>query len=211
MQLCWLLDRKSLFNRIWRINAKSYPFTHAFMGVRFKVVRESACMACKRSPVRSRYSPPKKALYFVGSMVLFFFAEAGFGGLHCFACTIFRLFAGGSYTTPNFWLYTVFKKECLPPGFSAGCYIIPFNVQRMWASGRIREKRMKVLRTFWSSCVENRCFCLVPLVLAAAKNILTRSWRPCRKICTAATRWSAASCVRERCRCLYASGMICSL
>ena len=44
----------------------------------------------------------KKALYFVGSMVLFFFAEAGFWGLHCFACTGFRLFAGGSYTTPNF-------------------------------------------------------------------------------------------------------------
>ena len=31
-----MLDRKSLFNRIWRINAKSYPFTHAFMGVRFR-------------------------------------------------------------------------------------------------------------------------------------------------------------------------------
>ena len=33
----------------------------------------------------------KKALYFVGSMVLFFFAEADFWGLHCFACTVFRL------------------------------------------------------------------------------------------------------------------------
>ena len=60
MLLCWLLDRKSLFNRIWRINAKSHPFAHAFLGVRFKVVQESACMACKRSAVRSRYSPPKK-------------------------------------------------------------------------------------------------------------------------------------------------------
>ena len=53
----------------------------------------------------------KKALYFVGSMVLFFFAEADFWGLHCFACT-------------------VFKKECLLPSFSAGCCIIPFNVRR---------------------------------------------------------------------------------
>ena len=42
MQLCWLLDRKSLFNRIWRIDVKSHPFAHAFMGVGFKVVRESA-------------------------------------------------------------------------------------------------------------------------------------------------------------------------
>ena len=37
-------------------------------------------MACKRSPVRSRYSPPQKALYFVGSMVLFFFVKAEIGG-----------------------------------------------------------------------------------------------------------------------------------
>ena len=33
----------------------------------------------------------KKALYFVGSMVLFFFTEADFWGLHCFACTVFGL------------------------------------------------------------------------------------------------------------------------
>ena len=44
----------------------------------------------------------KKALYFVGSMVLFFLLNPVFWGLHCFACTVFRLFAGGSYTTPNF-------------------------------------------------------------------------------------------------------------
>ena len=30
----------------------------------------------------------KKALYFVGSMVLFF-ADADFLGLYCFACTVF--------------------------------------------------------------------------------------------------------------------------
>ena len=50
MQLCWLLDRKTLFNRIWRINAKSYPFTHAFLGVRFKVVRE---------PKQCAHAPPQ--------------------------------------------------------------------------------------------------------------------------------------------------------
>ena len=33
----------------------------------------------------------KKALYFVGSMVLFFFLKPVFGGLHCFVCTVFRL------------------------------------------------------------------------------------------------------------------------
>jgi hypothetical protein len=86
-------------------------------------------MACKRSAVRSRYSPPKSTVL-RRKYGAFLFAEAGFWGLHCFSCTGFRLFAGGSYTTPNFRLYTVFKKDCLPPGFSAGCCIIPFNVRR---------------------------------------------------------------------------------
>ena len=62
-------------------------------------------------------------------MVLFFLLKPVFGTallrLHRF-----QAFAGGFDTTPNFWLYTVFKKECLPPGFSAGCRIIPFNVRR---------------------------------------------------------------------------------
>ena len=31
----------------------------------------------------------------------FLFAKADFRGLHCFACTVFELFAGGSDTTPN--------------------------------------------------------------------------------------------------------------
>jgi len=43
----------------------------------------------------------KKALYFVGSMVLFFLLKQVFGAallrLHRF-----QVFAGGSYTTPNF-------------------------------------------------------------------------------------------------------------
>ena len=33
----------------------------------------------------------KEALYFVGSMVLFFLLKLVFWGLHCFACTVFRL------------------------------------------------------------------------------------------------------------------------
>ena len=33
----------------------------------------------------------KKALYFVGSMVLFFLLKPIFWGLNCFACTVFRL------------------------------------------------------------------------------------------------------------------------
>ena len=72
----------------------------------------------------------KKALYFVGSMVLFFLLKPIFLGAALLRLHRFQAFAGGSYTTPNFGLYTVFKKECLPPGFSAGCCIIPFNVRR---------------------------------------------------------------------------------
>ena len=44
----------------------------------------------------------KKALYFVESMVLFFFAEAGFLGAALLRLHRFQAFAGGSYTTPNF-------------------------------------------------------------------------------------------------------------
>ncbi len=34
-------------------------------------------------------SSTKKALYFAGSTVLFFLLKPVFGGLHCFACTVF--------------------------------------------------------------------------------------------------------------------------
>ena len=72
----------------------------------------------------------KKALYFVGSMVLFFLLKPILGG--CIAspapfsgfCRRFR------YNPQLLTFYTIFKKECLPPGFSAGCCIIPFNVRR---------------------------------------------------------------------------------
>ena len=49
-------------------------------------------MDCKRVTV-IRIGPvisTKEALYFVGSMVLFFLLKLVFGGLHCFACTVFR-------------------------------------------------------------------------------------------------------------------------
>ena len=44
---------------IERINAILSLSPHFRVGVCFDTVRESACMACKRSPVRSRYSPPE--------------------------------------------------------------------------------------------------------------------------------------------------------
>ena len=44
----------------------------------------------------------KKALYFVGSMVLFFLQKLVFGGLHCIACTIFRLLQAVSIQPPTF-------------------------------------------------------------------------------------------------------------
>ena len=72
----------------------------------------------------------KKALYFVGSMVLFFLPKPVFLGAALLRLHRFQAFAGGSDTTPNVWLYTIFKMDCLPPVFSAGCCIIPFNVRR---------------------------------------------------------------------------------
>ena len=44
----------------------------------------------------------KKALYFVGSMVLFFLLKADFWGLHCFACTVFRLLQAVELRPPRF-------------------------------------------------------------------------------------------------------------
>ena len=41
----------------------------------------------------------------------FLFAEASFLGLHCFACTVFRLFAGGSDTPPTFDVTPFSKKN----------------------------------------------------------------------------------------------------
>ena len=44
----------------------------------------------------------KKALYFVGSMVLFFLLKPIFGGAALLRLHRFQAFAGDSYTTPNF-------------------------------------------------------------------------------------------------------------
>lgn len=44
----------------------------------------------------------KEALYFVGSMVLFFLLKLVFGGAALLCLHRFQAFAGGSYTTPNF-------------------------------------------------------------------------------------------------------------
>ena len=116
----WIPRLNYTFEKMKRTNAKYYSSSHLCVGVRECVVQESACMACKRSPVRSRYSPPKSTVL-RRKYGAFLFAEAGFWGLHCFTCT-------------------VFKKECLPPGFSAGCCIIPLNrrSKRRW-SPTIRE------------------------------------------------------------------------
>ena len=54
----WIPRSNYTFVEIKRINAEYRSSSHLCVGVRECVVRESACMACKRSPVRSRYSPP---------------------------------------------------------------------------------------------------------------------------------------------------------
>ena len=56
----WIPRLNYTFEKMKRTNAKYYSSSHLCVGVRECVVRESACMACKRSAVRSRYSPPKK-------------------------------------------------------------------------------------------------------------------------------------------------------
>ncbi len=76
-------------------------------------------MDCKRvtairtGPVFST----KKALYFVGRMVLFFFAEADFWGLHCFACTVFRLLQAFPIQPPTFDFTPFSKKNVCRPVF----------------------------------------------------------------------------------------------
>ena len=93
-----------------RINAKLSLFPHVCVGVCFDTVRESACMACKRSPVRSRYSPPKKHCTSF-EVRCFSFYWSRFLGAALLCLHRFQAFAGGSYTTPNVWRYTIFKLE----------------------------------------------------------------------------------------------------
>ena len=74
-----IVGQKIIFNRIWRISVKSYPFTHAFLGVRFKVVRESAVHGLQEghrdynSPVistRKKNTAQECAVFFVVSAQL---------------------------------------------------------------------------------------------------------------------------------------------
>ena len=68
----------------------------------------------------------QKALYFVGSMVLFFLLKPVFWG--CIASPApFSGFCRRFLYNPQLLTLHRFQKECLPPGFSAGCCIIPLN------------------------------------------------------------------------------------
>ena len=75
----WIPRLNYTFEKMKRTNAKYYSSSHLCVGVRECVVQESACMACKRSPVRSRYSPPKSTVL-RRKYGAFLFAEAGFWG-----------------------------------------------------------------------------------------------------------------------------------
>ena len=59
----------------------------------------------------------KEALYFVGSMVLFFLLKLAFWGLHCFACTVFRLLQAVPIQPPTFDVTPFSKKNVCRPVF----------------------------------------------------------------------------------------------
>ena len=59
----------------------------------------------------------KKALYFVGSMVLFFLLKPVFGGLHCFACAVFRLLQAVPIQPPTFDFTPFSKRNVFRPFF----------------------------------------------------------------------------------------------
>ena len=59
----------------------------------------------------------QKALYFVGSMVLFFLLKPIFWGLHCFACTDFRLLQAVPIQPPTFDVTPFSKKNVCRPVF----------------------------------------------------------------------------------------------
>ena len=66
------------------------------------------------SGVRCIYLPPKSTVLRM-KYGAFLFAEASFWELHCFACTVFRLFAGGSDTPPTFDVTPFSKKNVCRP------------------------------------------------------------------------------------------------
>ena len=90
----------------------------------------------------------KKALYFVGSMVLFLFAEAGFWGLHCFACTVFRLLQAVPIQPPTFD-FTSFSKRnvCRPVFQQAAASFAFFTENTSFAGNHQMPRNVKVNST----------------------------------------------------------------
>ena len=102
----WIPRLNYTFEKIKRINAKYYSSSHLCVGVRECVVRESACMACKRSAVRSRYSPPKK---------------------HCTSCEVqcfsfFRAKVGGCTASPARFSGFLQAVHIRPPALDAASF-----------------------------------------------------------------------------------------
>ena len=85
-------------------------------------------MACKRSPVRSRYSPPKSTVL-RRKYGAFLFVEAGFWD--CIASPApFSGFCRRFRYNPQLLTLHRFQKGMFAARFLAGCCIIPFNVRR---------------------------------------------------------------------------------
>ena len=81
-------------------------------------------MACKRSPVRSRYSPPKSTVL-RREYGAFLFAEADFWGLHCFAYTVFRLLQAVPIQPPTFDFTPFSKRNVFRPFFQQAAVSSP--------------------------------------------------------------------------------------
>ena len=120
----WIPRLNYTFEKMKRTNAKYYSSSHLCVGVRECVVQESACMACKRSPVRSRYSPPKSTVL-RRKYGAFLFAEADFWGLHCFACTVFRLLQAVPIQPPTFDFTPFSKRNVFRPFFQQAAVSSP--------------------------------------------------------------------------------------
>ena len=73
-------------------------------------------MACKRSAVRSRYSPPESTVL-RRKYGAFLFSVADFWGLHCFACTVFGLLQAVSIQPPTFDFTPFSKRNVCRPAF----------------------------------------------------------------------------------------------
>ena len=100
-----LHQKKALHRNVW-------CFFVAAKRVRVWLSRESAVHGPQEGH-RDQNRPGnlhKKALYFVGSMVLFFLLKPVFGGLHCFACTVFRFLQAVPIHPPTFD-FTPFSKR----------------------------------------------------------------------------------------------------